>query len=530
MTEIVSSVRLPAVHPFTGMDLATALDTRAQRYPAKIFLIWEPGPDKVGRSWTYAEFADDVARTAAGLAARGVRPGDPVMVLLDNTPTSLLALFACARLGAVAINTNNRYKIDELRHAVSLTGPVAVVTHPHRNEEVKILGDSVRWVVSIDEQTGTCPALQATFPPPSREPDPAAALCVQFTSGTTSRPKAVLFTHANALWGGRVGATHAALTHHDVTLVYAPLFHTAALSWQTLATFWVAGTVVLLPKFTASRFWAISTKHACTSAFTLGVMMRLLAEQPVPEHSYRFWTSGLEMPALEQRYGVRIFSAWGMTEVVSQPIINEPALPSEPGSIGRVAPEYKVKVVGPDGQPAKAGEVGDLYVHGDRGLSVFAEYLADPQATSAAFDHDGYFNTGDRVKVLPSGAIQFVTRAKDMLKVGGENVAAAEIERILVTAPGVAQAAVVGHPDPLLDEVPVAFITLTPGADQNATISEAATLCHERLADFKVPRSIHVLQQLPTVTMDKIAKGQLKELAIRLGLEAQNPQKMTTGR
>jgi crotonobetaine/carnitine-CoA ligase len=306
------------------------------------------------------------------------------------------------------------------------------------------------------------------------------------------------------------------LQHDDVTLVYAPLFHTAALSWQTLSTFWVGGTVVLLPKFTASRFWEISNKHHCTSAFLLGIMIRLLADQEVPEHSYRFWTFGLEVPQLEERYGVRLFSAWGMTEVVTHPIINEPAFPSDPRSIGRAAPEYGIKVVAPDGTDAQLGTVGDLRVQGVRGLSLFAEYLSDPQATADAFDNAGYFDTGDRVTVLPSGAIQFASRAKDMLKVGGENVAAAEIERVLRGVPGVSEAAVVGRPDPILDEVPVAFLTLASEMNAQEVQIEAARHCARTLADFKIPRSIHVLDELPTVTMGKIAKGQLQKLAVAL--------------
>jgi carnitine-CoA ligase len=513
---IKTSVTLPPAHAFSGMDVASALATRAERFADRTFLIWEP---KDGRpaSWTYRQFFAEVAKVAAGLAARGVGPGDPVMLLLDNSPAFLLCWFACARLGAVAVDTNTRYRAQELRHALGLTGPAPVITHPQRRDDVASLTDLVPWSVTIDESTGTCP--QLTGDPDSlavRHPDPAAPMCVQFTSGTTSRPKAVLFTHANALWGGRVGATHAGLSGSDVTLVYGPLFHTAALSWQTLATFWVGGTVVLLPKYTASRFWDISLRHRCTHTNLLGIMIQTLAEQDVPDHHYRSWQFGLESPEIEQRYRLRLFNAWGMTEVVTQPIINDLLFPSEPRAIGRVAPEYQIRVTDAHGNDTAIGEPGDLLVLGRRGLSVFAEYLADPAATADVFDHAGYFRTGDRVTIRPSGDIEFAGRAKDMLKVGGENVAAAEIERVLTAVPAIRTAAVVGRPDRYLDEVPVAFVTVAPGATGDDVRLRAEARCRAELADFKVPRAIYAIDELPEALLGKIAKGQLRARAIEL--------------
>jgi crotonobetaine/carnitine-CoA ligase len=513
---ITTSVRLPAVHPFAGMDVSTALADRARRFGGSRFLVWEPARGE-SRTWTYAEFARDVEATAAGLHAWGVREGDAVVLLLDNSPAFLFAWFACAQLGAVAVDMNTRYSVDELRHAIELTGAVGAVTHDHLAAAAReAMGDD-RWIVTIDPDTGTCPALLGDPDgAPHRAPDPSAPLCVQFTSGTTSHPKAVLFTHANALWGGRVGGSHWRLTADDVVLVYAPLFHTAALSWQMLSTFWVGGTVVLMPKFTASRFWDISLRNGCTHTNVLGLMMQVLAEQPVPEHHYRSWQFGMEIPSLEERYGVRLFNGWGMTEVVTEVIIGDLGIPDELGAIGRVASEYLVRVVRDDGSDCDVGEVGDLLVGGTRGLSLFAEYYRDPAATADAFDEHGYFRTGDRVTVLPSGAIRFATRAKDMLKVGGENVAAVEIERVLMTVPGIAEAAAVGRRDRMLDEVPVAFVVLGVGADAGDVVEQALDSCRAKLADFKVPRDVYVVDDLPRATLGKVAKGKLKEMAAAL--------------
>jgi crotonobetaine/carnitine-CoA ligase len=169
-----------------------------------------------------------------------------------------------------------------------------------------------------------------------------------------------------------------------------------------------------------------------------------------------------------------------------------------------------------DGRDAAAGETGELRVGGVRGLSLFAGYLGDPAATAAAFDEDGYFRTGDEVTLLPSGAIRFSSRSKDMLKVSGENVAAAEIERVVNTVPGVRESAVVAQPDPVRQEVPVAFVTVTEAAgdDHDALAAEIVAYCQASLADFKVPRAVHVVDALPRATLEKVAKATLRQWAL----------------
>jgi crotonobetaine/carnitine-CoA ligase len=518
---ITTTAVLPAVHPFTGMDVASALAERVARFGSDPFLVWESGQADA-RVWTYGEFAEEVDRVAAGLVARGVQAGDAVMLLLENSPAFLFCWFACARIGAVAIDTNARYVADELAHGLSLTGAVGAVTHEHLAARLADTGVELGWVVTVDEPEWTCTALHGD--PgllPERAPDPGAPLCVQFTSGTTSRPKAVLYTHANCLWAGKVGAEHGRFTPDDVALVYGPLFHTQALSWLCLATFWVGGTVVLLPKFTASRFWQISRRHSCTVTSLLGILLATAGKEPTPEHSYRRWVFGMERPEIEAAFGIRLFNGWGMTEVVTECIVNDLDHPADVGAIGRAATEYQVRVAREDGADCVIGEPGDLLIGGVRGVSLFAEYLNDPEATADSFDERGYFRTGDRIVQLPSGALMFQSRAKDMLKVGGENVAAGEIERVLMGVPGVAAAAVVGRPDPIRDEVAVGFVTLAPGTDAAGLPDTAISSCAEKLADFKVPRAVYVVDALPEALLGKVAKATLREWALeRMKLEA----------
>jgi len=511
---IETSITLPAVHPFTGMDVASALAQRVERSGADPFLVWEHG-DGEPTTWTYREFGAEVDRVAAGLVARGVVAGDAVMLLLENSPAFLFCWFACARLGAVAIDTNARYVADELAHGLQLTGAVGAVTHEHLVPRLEDSGVPLGWVATVDEPQWTISALRGDPTTlPQRAADPGAPLCVQFTSGTTSRPKAVLYTHANALWGGKVGADHGRFTGDDVTLVHGPLFHTQALSWLFLSTFWVGGTVVLMPKFSVSRFWDVSRRHGCTVTSVIGLMFATVLREAIPEHSYRVWSFGMERPELEAHVRIRLFNAWGMTEVVTQPIVGNLDHPVDVGAIGYAASEYRLRIVWEDGTDCAVGEAGDLLIGGVRGVSLFAEYLNDPEATAEAFDERGDFRTGDRIVQLPSGALMFQSRAKDMLKVGGENVAAGEIERVLMGVPGVAAAAVVGRPDPFRDEVPIGFVTVAPGTDAGALPDAAISSCRERLADFKVPGAVYVVDELPEALLGKISKVTLREWAV----------------
>jgi crotonobetaine/carnitine-CoA ligase len=183
-------------------------------------------------------------------------------------------------------------------------------------------------------------------------------------------------------------------------------------------------------------------------------------------------------------------------------------------SIGRAAAEYSIRIVDDGGAATSVGGTGNLLIKGIPGLSLFQEYLHNEKATRESFDEHGYFITGDRVALLDNGFIQFGDRAKDMLKLGGENVAPSEIEQVIAVVPGVAEAAVVAKKHPMLDEVPVVFIIPQGGverapADLHDTIM---TACRNSLADFKVPREIRFVDEMPRSTLEKVAKAELRKM------------------
>ena len=522
-----------ALHPFNRLDVPTLLAQRAATRRDQVFIAWEPFEGQP-QTWTYGQFHHAVGRLAGGLARRGVEAGDRVLIHLDNCPEALLAWYACGWIGAVAVTTNARAADDELSYYAEHCGAVAAITQPKFAQRVAAHCRHLKWLVVTDTDNGAAPdhptepgqrfATLDADAPPRRAPDPLAPCSVQYTSGTTSRPKAVLWSHANALWGARINAVHEDLQATDVHLVHLPLFHTNAQAYSILATLWAGGTAVVLPRFSASRFWPISIQHGCTWTSMIPFCIKaLMAHEVPPSHAYRLWgAAACDLPS-DPHFRVQTMGWWGMTETISHGIVSCRHVPSPSLSIGRPAPEYGIAIVDDDAMPVaqaraiEPGGSGQLMVRGVRGLSLFQEYLGNAAATAASFTDDGWFRTGDRVDLLQDGSIRFGDRSKDMLKVGGENVAASEIERVIATVAGVHECAVVARKHRMLDEVPVAFVL--PAASAPADLAErVAAACAAQLADFKRPHEVRLVAELPRSTLEKIAKAQLRAVLDAEGL------------
>ena len=513
---------------FAGIDVPWLVEMRARTRRDHPFLIWEPF-EGAGETLSYGAFHDRVGRLAAGLARRGLKPGDFLLVHLDNCLETILAWYAASELGAVAVTTNTRSSGEELTYFAEHCGAVAAITQPAYAELVNASCRRLNWLAVTSHDAGAPPAsgrgpdrdsafaalLGEASARPRRARDPLAPVGVQYTSGTTARPKGVLWTHANALWGAKVNAAHEELRADDVHLVYLPLFHTNAQAYSVLATLWVGGSAVIQPKFSARRFWSVAAKHSCTWTSTIPFCTRALLEQERPQrHSFRLWGSGVSDPPTDAHFGVKTIGWWGMTETITHGIVGEVSQPNPPLSIGRAASEYEIRILGEDGRAVAPGETGELRIGGIPGVSLFKEYLNNPAATEESYDERGFFKTGDRVTLLEDGFIRFADRAKDMLKVGGENVAASEIEQAILSLPEVAEAAVVAKKHKMLDEVPVAFV-LPRGGSTSAPPDLAERVlaaCRSKLASFKQPQEVRVVDSLPRSTLEKIAKAELRKL------------------
>lgn len=503
-----------------GHDVPWLLHAQAHERPDKPFLVWEPF-DGPSRTWSYAEFEHDVAIVAAHLQALGLAPGDRVLIHLENSPEFLLTWFACAAAGAVAVSTNTQAMARDIAYFADHVSAALAVTSPRFAPVLAQACPTLGHLIVTDHDAGT-PAspvpvphipfnelLAETDARVGRATDPLADLAIQFTSGTTSRPKAVVWTHANAIWAGQVNVAHMRLRSDDVVLIVLPLFHTNAQSYSMISTLWAGGTIVLQPRFSASRFWDVSVRQRVTWCSMVPFCARaLLAQPPPPGHAYRFWAPAVKMRRVESALGIPTLPWWGMTETVAHGIVGTLDHPTPSGTIGRPSPAYEINVRDDAGAPIRPGESGRLFIRGVRGISLFKEYLGDPEATESAFDASGWFDTGDIVSMDTEGNLFFKDRANDVLKVGGENVAASEVEAAILETGLVAECAVVGQSHPMLDEVPVAFVV--PSGEVGELEQRLRNACEEGLAPFKVPHAFHIVDELPRAALDKVAKAELR--------------------
>jgi len=519
---------VPQLHGHNQRNIPWLLKARAESRTDHPFIVWAPF-DAAARSITYGEFYDSVLSLAAGFRKRGVERGDFVVLHMDNCPEFLQTWHACSQIGAVVVTTNTRSSEEELAYFIAHCKAKCAITQPCYVETVQRAGPALTWVASVSHDAGTEVASPlpgdvalftelladaADFEPV--DADPLDFNSVQYTSGTTSRPKGVVWTHANALWGARSNAHVCSVQPDDIGHVFLPLYHTNALSYSHLGTLWAGATLVLQPRFSASRYWDCVTEHACTWGIQIPFALKALMSQPIPEnHNFTRWGLGAHDPEIiRQLLGIPCIGWFGMTETVALPIYSNLSLPGREMSMGMPSPEYEIQVRDEQGGAAAFGTSGRLWIRGIPGISLFHSYLHNPEATDGAFDDKGWFDTGDMVTATEDGFITFNGRSGDMLRVGAENVAESEIERVVSTVPGVLEVAVVGQPHDMLDEVPVAFVE-APGIDSDSAQEDLAQKiiahCAEQLADFKVPREVFVVDQIPRVTLGKLNKKLLRQ-------------------
>ncbi len=288
-----------------------------------------------------------------------------------------------------------------------------------------------------------------------------------------------------------------------------------AQTWAFFSVLGVGATAVLMPKWSQSRFWTTVVQHGVTHVSVLPFVMAALASPDRPtDHRLRVGVFGFVMADLDRLYGISVYAAYGMTETVTHAITGKPAEKLPTRSMGHVTPGYEIAVVDKEaGELCADGQMGELWLRGTRGVQLFLEYHDNPEANAKAFE-DGWFKTGDMVTMGAGGNVFYQERDKDLLKVGGENVSAKQVEDIIVALPAVQSVAVVAKHHEFLSEVPVAFVIAAPGDhDHTMVAAEIVATCTQKLAPFKVPRAVYFVESFPTGTLDKLLKNKLREMA-----------------
>ncbi len=521
-------------YTFAGKDVPWLVKKWADATPEKEFLIWEP-KDGNTKTWTYSQFWADMNKVACGLQAAGVKKGDKVLIHAENSPEMMIAWYASAIVGSVGVTTNTRCIGDELTYFAEHSEAVICITQPKfiaaLNENVTTLD---KYFVTEDnsgepasDEEKTAAAKHGSFASlydhgdeaPIRDPEPMLPVGIQYTSGTTSRPKAVVHTHANALWGGMSGSSNLGIDASDTYLCFLPCFHVNAQSWTFWTMTWAGGTVVLQPKFSASRFWEVSVKHQCTRASMIPFCFKAIGALEIPEHFYKSWSTGVKLHNVENYWKVPTFATWGMTETVTHATRSFLDKDCPEMNIGVPSPGYEFAIIDPEtGKPCEVGVNGDLWIRGTRGVHIFLEYYKNPEAMEKSFNDQGWMETGDQVRLGEDGYLYFADRDKDVLKVGGENVSARQIEEFIGETLGMGvleEHAVVAQKHDMLDEIPVVFAIKSMWTDKSEEeiTSLIMDACKEKLADFKRPKSIYFVEEMPRATLEKVAKNKLREMA-----------------
>jgi crotonobetaine/carnitine-CoA ligase len=493
--------------------LASALEDKSRRFPDVAFLRFEDADGRVEGPWTWRDFDREVNRAAHFLRARGLGPGERFNLHLGNVPEFLVFWLAAAKTGTVMVPTNPVSTPEEMAYILAHSEARLAVTEPRVGEACRAVRErcpALRDVVDCRPLDALLTGLPDT--PPEVAVASSDELSMQYTSGTTSKPKGVLLTHANYLYGGEVMAKAMRAAPTDRHLIVLPLFHAGAQLHAFVPMLLVGGSVALMERFSAGRFVDQALRHQATLAALFAAPIRmLLAQPPRPEDaatrlravSYAQNVTPQQFEEWHARFRAPLLQIWGMTETMSLPLMQPLDLPPRALSMGMPVLGYEVKIVDEAGREVPPGTVGELIVRGTPGVSLMKGYFKNPEATSQTL-REGWLWSGDQAWRDADGYFFFVDRKKDMLKRAGENVSASEVEEALKQHPVVFDAAVVGVPDPVRDQAIKAYVMLKDGA--TLTAEELIAWCRSRLSPFKVPEVVEFRATFPRTSVGKIQK------------------------
>ncbi|MEU0313361.1 long-chain fatty acid--CoA ligase [Nocardioides sp. NPDC006273] len=469
---------------------------------------------------TYAEVDRLVDAVAHGLRARGVAPGDRVAFLGLNSVELAVTLFATARLGAVFLPLNTRLAPPELAWILTDASPALLV---HADAFDEAVSSEVVAALGLPSHRFTAAGgrgLDGLATPAEGRIDVEVGLddvfMIQYTSGTSGRPKGVMLTHGNIAWNAFNLLVDVDVRSDEIALVTAPLFHTAALNQVLLPTFLKGGTSLIAARFDPAAAIATIERERVTLLFGVTSMYQALAQEPTwataDLGSLRSALSGgapIPRTLLDtwQSRGLHIIQGYGLTEASPGTTMLRAADGLDKlGSAGTPCFFTDVRVVAPGNEEAAPGQAGEVHVSGP---NVTPGYWRNDAATGAAFDGP-WLRTGDVAVVDDDGFLYVVDRVKDMFISGGENVFPAEVEQALYTHPDVAEAAVIGVPDERWGEVGRAVVVRRPGS----ALTESDLLDHldGRLARYKIPKAVVLVEEIPHNASGKLLKSRVREL------------------
>lgn len=500
------------------------LQTRVERTPDKDFLLVE----STNRVFTYRQFDDEVNRAAVILVDSGAARGNRVSLLLENRAEYLIFYFACFKIGAWAGPINALLKPREIEFIIADSEAATVVTQPDllpqldasrehvtslRN--VIVVGDDDNWTL-IETEADASGSNQEpqTLNPELNLEDEAVII---YTSGTTGKPKGVLLTHGNLLSNAQQIAEWLRLTATDRSLIVMPLFHVNALMTTAMAALWAGGSIVVASRFSASRHWQTISRYGVTYFGSVATMLSMLNHK-YPEglpsgldlSRFRFALCGsAPVPAevlrsFESLFMFPVIEGYGLSESTCRSTFN-PLDDRRVGSVGKPIGN-EVRIFDENDQEVGPHQVGEIVL---RGPNIMKGYYKNTAATSEAF-RSGWFHTGDLGYRDEEAFFYVVDRKSELIIRAGENIYPREIDEVLYQHPNVKDAATVGVPHELYGEEVKSFVVLRES--ERVTEQEIVEFCRERLADFKCPKSVVFVEDIPKGPTGKLLKrGLIRE-------------------
>ncbi len=508
-----------ALYPRHDYTLAGAFASRAQRAPERPFLLFG------GKTSSWREFQQAVDGAARLLLARGIRKGDRFGVMARNCDGHVLLLFALARIGAIMVPVNPEFGVDEARYVLHHAEVSAVAAGSDTLDIARKACEGLAvapWIILLDAGREDVPLLQdliarapeAVLP---RDVSPDDTCLIVYTSGTTGFPKGAMHSQRSFVTGGEAFVQRVYLQDDERVMIVLPLFHINALFYSVAGTLAAGASMVIVPRFSATTFWQTAVDSGATEVNIIEAIGTILKNRPRsefrPEHHIRkvYGVRQAVAQTFREEFGIpHLIGGYGMTEIpgVTCNPFEGPAKPGSMGPIGRhpdpQRPWAQCRVVNDEGRDVSHGEVGELLV---KTPIVMQGYFRDPEQTRVAFV-DGWFQTGDLVRRDADGYFFFVARKKDIIRRRGENIAGAELDRVIGEHPGVHEAAAIPVAAELGEDEILVAVVRKPGYD--VTADEVAQWCRERLAPMKVPRYVAFVEALPHTPTHKVAKMTLR--------------------
>jgi fatty-acyl-CoA synthase len=511
--------------PLLDCSIDEGFRSTVRRHPGRLALVIR----HQGVRLTWSELDAHVEQTARGLAGLGLVPGDRIGVWSTNNLEWILLQLAAARAGLVLVNVNPAYRTHELSYVLEKSGMKALflLEKDTRAGYRRIFEDSrhgaIRHAVYFDHESWVRFLNSGIdYPPPPVSVHDVAN--IQYTSGTTGSPKGVLLTHRNLVNNAWLVAARQRLTEQDKLCAPVPLYHCFGCVMASMACF-LTGAALILPAPSFDALATLEAVHDERATAIYGVPTMFIAELQHPEFA-RFdlaslrtgIMAGAPCPIEVMRRVIadmhcrEMTIAYGQTE--SSPVITQSNADDEigkrVGTVGNAMPNTEVKIVNPNtGEIVSTGEIGELCT---RGYLVMKGYDGNPQATAEAIDAEGWLHTGDLAVMTEDGYFGIRGRARDMIIRGGENIYPREIEEFLYTHPAISDVSVFGLPDERLGEIVCAWVRLKPG--MTVTGDEIRGFCRNRIAHFKVPQHVRVVDTFPMTVTGKLQKFRMRDVEI----------------